>query len=181
VASEGAGAGVASSTQAADAGAAVAPGTAIAPLESANEQQPNEDPLAPKPENTGKSRYSYRAKTEAADKAAKKQAAVKQKAAFTPVAATTPEQEDRKEQAAPLGLNGDTATKKKAVRAKGTAKERLQNKPTEAPPPPPPPDPTVNPSLGSTPQGVTPAPVPVPQAPTPEPAQPAAPAPQPNQ
>jgi peptidyl-prolyl cis-trans isomerase SurA len=165
---EGAGAGTASSTQAANAGDAVAPGTAIAPLDTANTQVADQDPLAPKADNSGKTRYSYRAKTEAADKAAKKQAVVKQKAAYTPAPVSTPEQEDRKEQSAPLGLNGDTATKKKAVRAKGAAKERLQNKPTEAPPPPPPPDPTVNPALGTTPQGVTPPPVPVPQTPAPD-------------
>jgi peptidyl-prolyl cis-trans isomerase SurA len=165
---EGAGAGVASSTQAANAGDAIAPGTAIAPIDTASTQLADQDPLAPKADNSGKTRYSYRAKTEAADKAAKKQAVVKQKAAYTPVAASTPEQEDRKEQSAPLGLNGDTATKKKAVRAKGAAKERLQNKPTEAPPPPPPPAPTVNPALGTTPQGVTPSPVPVPQTPAPD-------------
>jgi len=156
---EGEGAGMASSTQAADAGAAIAPGTAIAPLDN-SAQVSNEDPLAPKPEHEGKSRYAYRSRTEAADKAAKKQAAVKQKAAFTPAPADIQETEDRKEQSAPLGLNGDTATKKKAVRQKGAPKERLQNKPTAPEPPPPPPAPTVNPALGSTPEGLTPAPPP---------------------
>jgi len=173
---EGAGAGVAASTQTADAGDAVAPGTAIAPIESTNTQVANEDPLAPKPDHTGKSRYSYRAKTEAVDKVVKKQAVVRQKAAYTPVAATTKEQEDRKEQSAPLGLNGDTATKKKVKREKGVAKERLQNKPT-APPPAAPPDPTVNPSLG---QGVTPAPAPQSTTPAPQQQPATTPAPQPN-
>lgn len=172
---EGAGAGAASSTQAGDAGSQVAPGTAIAPLDNSN-QVANEDPLAPKPEREGKSRFAYRSRTEAEEKAAKKQAAVKQKAAFTPAPAPTQEVQDRKEQSSPLGLNGDTATRKKAVRAKGTPKERLQNKPTEPPPPPPPPAPTVNPSLGGTPQGMTPAPVP--QNPTPAPEQNPAPQPQ---
>lgn len=176
---EGAGAGVAASTQTADAGDAVAPGTAIAPIDSTNTQIANQDPLAPKPDQTGKTRYSYRAKTVAAEKVTKKQEAVRQKSAYTPVAATTQENRDRKTQAAPLGLNGDTATKKKAVREKGAAKERLQNKPTEPPPPPPPPAPTVNPSLGTTPEGITPNPVPAPQSAAPE--QPApAPAPQQN-
>ena len=176
---EGAGAGVAASTQTADAGDAVAPGTAIAPIDNTNTQIANQDPLAPKPEQTGKTRYSYRAKTVAAEKVAKKQEAVRQKSAYTPVAATTAENQDRKTQAAPLGLNGDTATKKKAVKEKGAPKERLQNKPTEPPPPPPPPAPTVNPSLGTTPAGITPNPVPAPQSTAPE--QPApAPAPQQN-
>lgn len=156
---EGAGAGMASSTQAADAGAAVAPGTAIAPLDNPL-QTSNADPLAPKPEQEGKTRYAYRARTEAAEKAAKKKAVAKQKAAYTPAPASTQEVEDRKAQSAPLGLNGDTATKKRKVRKKGEPKERLQNKPTAPPPPPPAPEPTVNPDLGTTPQGLTPTPPP---------------------
>jgi peptidyl-prolyl cis-trans isomerase SurA len=166
---EGEGAGMASSTQAADAGAAVAPGTAIAPLDN-SAQLSNEDPLAPKPEHENKTRYAYRSRTEAQDKAAKKQAVAKQKAAFTPAPASTQETEDRKEQSAPLGLNGDTATKKKKVRQKGAPKERLQNQPTAPAPPPPPPAPTVNPDLGATPDGLTPTP-PAP-APQQQPAQP---------
>lgn len=165
---EGAGAGVAASTQAGD---AIAPGTAIAPLEN-SAQNSNEDPLAPKPANQGKTRYAYRAKTEAQEKAAKKQAAKKEKAAYTPSGPTTAEKEDRKEQSAPLGLNGDTATKKKKVKKKGEAKERLQNKSTAPAPPPPPPAPTVNPALGSTPQGLTPAPVPQNNPPAPQQQQP---------
>jgi peptidyl-prolyl cis-trans isomerase SurA len=170
----GAGAGEASSTQTADAGAAVAPGTAIAPTESTTQISATSDvdPLAPKPTNTGKTRYSYRAKTEATDKEAKKQAVVKQKAAFTPAPASEQEKADTKAQTTPLGLNGDTATKKKPVKVKGAPKERLQNKPTTEPPPPPPPDPTVNPAaIGATPAGLTPAPVapaPATQAPAPD-------------
>ncbi|QHS50465.1 peptidylprolyl isomerase [Edaphobacter sp. 12200R-103] len=159
---EGEGAGMASSPQAADSGAAVAPGTAIAPLEN-SAQLSNEDPLAPKPEHENKTRYAYRSRTEAQEKAAKKQAVVKQKAAFTPAPASNQETEDRKEQSAPLGLNGDTATKKKKIRQKGAPKERLQNQPTAPAPPPPPPAPTVNPDLGATPEGLTPTPPPAPQ------------------
>jgi peptidyl-prolyl cis-trans isomerase SurA len=164
---EGAGAGAAASTQAGDAGEQVAPGTAIAPLDNST-QASNEDPLAPKQDNEGKTRFAYRSRTEAQEKVVKKQAAVKQKAAFTPAPPSTQENENRKEQSAPLGLNGDTATKKKAVKQKGAAKERLQNKPTEPPPPPPPPAPTVNPALGETPQGVTPPPIAPSTAPAPE-------------
>jgi peptidyl-prolyl cis-trans isomerase SurA len=174
----GEGAGQATSTQTADAGGAVAPGTAIAPTESTTQVlgSTNDDPLGPKPDTAGKTRYSDRAKTEAADKAAKKQTAVKQKAAFTPVAETTTEKQDQKTQAAPLGLNGDTATAKKKKRAKGEAKERLQNKPVNPQPvQAAPPDPTVNPSLGATPEGMAPTPVPAPQSTAP----PAAPAPAP--
>ncbi len=164
----GVGAGEAASTQAGDAGAAVAPGTAIAPLEGTTQvlSGVGDDPLAPKPASTGKTRYASRAKTEAAEKAAKKEAVVKQKAAFTPVAATHDENQDQKQQAAPLGLSGDTATKKKKVRKKGDPKERLQNQPVnkeEAPAPAP--APTVNPNLGATPDGLTPTPPPAPAVP----------------
>ncbi len=174
----GAGEGEAASTQTADAGNAVAPGAAMAPTDSTTQvlsgADNNADPLAPKaPE--GKSRYSYRAKTEAADKAAKKKATDTQKAIFTPKAAPEPEKQDVAQQSTPLGLNGDTATRKKKKRAKGETKERLQNKPVTPPPPPPPPDPTVNPSLGATPQGITPPPPPAPapssQTPAPAPQQ----------
>jgi peptidyl-prolyl cis-trans isomerase SurA len=182
----GAGAGEATSTQTqtADAGSAVAPGAAIAPTEGTTQISATSDvdPLAPKPTATGKTRYSYRAKTEAVDKEVKKQAAVNQKAAFTPAPASKQETADQKTQTTPLGLNGDTATKKKPAKVKGAPKERLQNKPTTEPAPPPPPDPTVNPALGATPTGVTPEPqAPVPQTaptPAPEPQQPSA--PQPN-
>jgi peptidyl-prolyl cis-trans isomerase SurA len=173
----GAGAGEASSTQTADSGAAVAPGTAIAPTQSTTQISATSDvdPLAPKPTTTGKTRYSARAKTEAAEKAAKKQTAVKQKAAFTPAPASNQEKADQKAQATPLGLNGDTATKKKPAKVKGAPKERLQNKPIAPPAEAPAPEPTVNPSLGATPAGVTPPPVLAPQT------APPAPAPQPQQ
>lgn len=182
----GAGAGEASSTQTTDSGAAVAPGTAIAPTESTTQISATSDvdPLAPKPTVTGKTRYSERAKTEAADKAAKKQTAVKQKAAFTPAPASNQEKSDQKAQSTPLGLNGDTATKKKPAKVKGAPKERLQNKPTAPPAEAPAPEPTVNPSLGATPAGVTPPPVPAPRtappAPAPQPQQPPVPQPAPT-
>jgi len=178
----GAGAGEATSTQTADAGSAVAPGAAIAPVAGTTTQfSPTpDDPLAPKPTSTGKTRYSDRARTEAADKAAKKQAAVKQKSAFTPAPASTEEKADVKTQSTPLGLNGDTATKQKPVKVKGAPKERLQDKPTAPAPEPPAPEPTVNPALGATPAGVTPPPVPAPQTPAPQ-SPPAAPTPEPQQ
>jgi Parvulin-like peptidyl-prolyl isomerase len=179
----GAGAGEATSTQTADAGTAVAPGAAIAPVAGTTTQfapTPDVDPLAPKPTSTGKTRYSARARTEAADKAAKKQAAVKQKSAFTPAPASAEEKADVKTQSTPLGMNGDTATKQKPVKVKGAPKERLQDKSTAPPPEPPAPEPTVNPALGATPAGVTPSPVPVPQTPAPQ-TQPAAPTSEPQQ
>jgi len=187
----GAGAGEATSTQTAqvaDAGTAVAPGTAIAPTTTTTQYSPTSDadPLAPKSTNTGKTRYSARAKTEAVEKTSKKQAAQTQKAAFTPKPATEDEKADSKTQSTPLGLNGDTATKKKPEKVKGAPKERLQNKQEVAPVEAPPPAPTVNPAaLGATPAGMTPPPPPqtaapsAPSAPTPQTEQPV-PAPQPN-
>jgi peptidyl-prolyl cis-trans isomerase SurA len=179
----GAGAGEATSTQTADAGTAVAPGAAIAPVVGTTQLSPTSDvdPLAPKPTSTGKTRYSDRARTEAADKAAKKQAVVKQKAAFTPAPASVVEKADVKTQSTPLGLNGDTATKKKPVKVKGAPKERLQDKPQVAPVEAPAPEPTVNPALGATPAGVTPPPVPVPLAPAPQQVPPVAPTPETQQ
>jgi len=185
------GAGEATSTQTAqvaDAGTAVAPGTAIAPTTTTTQYSPTSDadPLAPKSTNTGKTRYSARAKTEAVEKTSKKQAAQTQKAAFTPKPATEDEKADSKTQSTPLGLNGDTATKKKPEKVKGAPKERLQNKQEVAPVEAPPPAPTVNPAaLGATPAGMTPPPPPqtaapsAPSAPTPQTEQPV-PAPQPN-
>jgi len=157
-ASVGAGAGEAASTQTADAGSAVAPGTAIAPTESTTQisATSDPDPLAPKTAVTGKTRYSYRAKTEAADKAAKKAAQQKEKIASRPAGPTADELATEKTQAAPLGLNGDTATKKKPQKEKGAPKERLQDKDTKPAPEAPAPDQTVNPALGATPAGLTP-------------------------
>lgn len=175
-ASVGAGAGEASSTQAGDSGAAVAPGTAIAPTESTTQISSTSDldPLAPKAAVTGKTRYSYRSKTEASDKAAKKAAQQKEKLASTPAGPTADEMATEKAQASPLGLNGDTGTKKKAKREKGAPKERLQNKDTKPAAEAPAPDPTVNPALGSTPSGLTPS-TPAPASGSPSPAPPTTP------
>jgi peptidyl-prolyl cis-trans isomerase SurA len=172
-ASEGVGAGAASAT-AYDAGSAVAPGAAMAPTESTTQisATSDPDPLAPKQVATGKTRYSYRAKTEAAEKAAKKTAKQKEKLAATPAAPTGDELATEKQQANPLGLNGDTATKKKHKKDKNAPKERLQNKDTKPAPEAPAPDPTVNPSLGATPAGLSPT-APARSAPTPNPPTPA--------
>jgi peptidyl-prolyl cis-trans isomerase SurA len=171
----GVGAGEASSTQANDAGAAIAPGAAMSPTESTTQvltSSTDVDPLAPKSANTGKTRFAYRAKTMEAEKVAKKDAAVKQKSAFRATAPTTQEKSDESTRANPLGLNGDTATKKKKKRQKGEAKERLQGKKEEKPVEGPAPAPTVNPNLGATPSGMTPAPVPAPKPTTDAPTQP---------
>ncbi len=52
----------------------------------------------------------------------------------TPTAMTADEKATQQVQAAPLGLNGDTAKKTKKKHVKGEAKERLQPKPKEAEP-----------------------------------------------
>jgi peptidyl-prolyl cis-trans isomerase SurA len=118
-------------------GAAAAPGTAIAPLESTEQATSTSDvdPMAPKPVVTGKTRYSSREKEVLAAKKVKKDAKVKEKAIETPAPMTTEETTAAKAQAAPLGLNGDTAKKKKKKKEKGAAKERLQQK-EKAPPAP---------------------------------------------
>ncbi|MEO7028867.1 MAG: peptidylprolyl isomerase [Acidobacteriaceae bacterium] len=108
------------------------------------------DPLAPQEGPKKKTRYTARQAdvelARAQDKAVK--AAQHQQA--HPVAATPDEKATEQTQAAPLGLNGDTAKKKpKRKRQKGEVKERLQEKPkvvdTSTPVAP-----TVNSTLGGT-------------------------------
>jgi peptidyl-prolyl cis-trans isomerase SurA len=117
-----------------------APGTAIAPLEGADmasTSTTNEDPLAPKPVDVKKTRFSDRAKTEKVVKAKAKATKAKEKALATPAPADSEEKATQQAQASPLGLNGDTTKKKKKVKVKGAPKERLQNKlPAPAAPPP---------------------------------------------
>jgi peptidyl-prolyl cis-trans isomerase SurA len=111
-----------------------APGAAIAPIEQTADVASDDEPLAPKTAERKKTRYSDRAPIE--DKArrdAAKAAKVKAKAAATPAPQTAEEKAAQKLQAAPLGLSGDTATKKKKKRVKGEAKARLQE---QAPAPP---------------------------------------------
>jgi peptidyl-prolyl cis-trans isomerase SurA len=94
------------------------------------------DPLAPKAVVTGKTRYSAKAKTIAAEKAAVKTTKAKEKALETPAPASAEEKASDAIQAAPLGLNGDTGKKKKPAKVKGAPKERMQDQP-KAPPAPP--------------------------------------------
>ena len=123
---------------AASASAAVTPGGMMsqAPttqVASTSTNLTDEDPLAPKAPVVKKSRYSDRAKTEAADKAKKKSTHAQLKAQATPEAMTADEKEAQQLQSAPLGLNGDTVKKKKKTKVKGAPKERLQDKtPTPA-------------------------------------------------
>jgi len=118
------------SAQAAGAGATLAPGTlapgtAIAPLESDNSTDAN--PLAQKAAPKAKTRYSDRAPVIKLRKEKAKTVKAADKAAATATPMTDEEKAAAKTQASPLGLNGDT-TKKKKKHKKGEAKERLQPK-----------------------------------------------------
>jgi peptidyl-prolyl cis-trans isomerase SurA len=132
--------------------AGAAPGTAIAPLAGADvvsSSTTDADPLAPKVADQQKTRYSDRAKTEKVVKAKAQTAKAREKALETPAAAGADEKATQQAQAAPLGLNGDTAKKKKKVKVKGAPKERLQNKPPAPASPPPEETPSKAPDRGT--------------------------------
>ncbi|MBB5342790.1 peptidylprolyl isomerase [Tunturibacter empetritectus] len=128
------GAGAASASSAPEQTAA--PGTAIAPLETGAQESSSDagpNPLVATAPVVGKTRFSDRAKVDAAAKKTAKVKKVKEKAAAAPAPASAEEKATQQTQAAPLGLNGDTAKKKKKKKVKGAKKERLQN---QAPAPP---------------------------------------------
>lgn len=108
----------------------------------------DEDPLAPKAGPTRKTRFSDRQREQEEQRAQANFVKAESKASTRPLKATSQETADEKQQAAPLGLNGDTVKKKKPKRAKGEPKERLQEKAKPAEPAPV--APTVNPALGTT-------------------------------
>jgi peptidyl-prolyl cis-trans isomerase SurA len=145
--------------------AAPAPGTAIAPVEGIAQESSTSDtgpnPLATTTAVHGKTRYSDRAKVDAEKKAVKVKKN-KEKVAAAPTPMTAEEKAAQQTQAAPLGLNGDTAKKKKKVKVKGAKKERLQNKPPAPPAEPPTETPSKAPDRGTALEGVhgtgTPAP-----------------------
>ena len=115
------------------------PGAAIASIDQSTTTS-DVDPLAPKA-SQGKTRFADRAPLEAKTKTAAKTLKTKQKAAATPPPLTAEEKAAQQVQNAPLGLRGDTATKKKPKKVKGAPKERIQ----EAPPTPPAPKPDATP------------------------------------
>jgi peptidyl-prolyl cis-trans isomerase SurA len=136
-----------------------APGTAIAPLDgnastSSSAVTADADPLAPKAPELKKTRYSDRAKVDAAKKATKVKKA-KEKVAATPVTASAEEKAAQATQSAPLGLNGDTVKKKKKKKVKGGPKERLQNKEV-VPKPVPDETPSKAPGRGTPQEGILP-------------------------
>ncbi len=116
----------------------------------------DENPLNAKAPETKKVRF---AATEPVVKQ-KKIKAIAAKKQDRIIATATPagaeEKADMKEQAAPLGLNGDTVAKAKKAkkdskkRVKGAPKERLQDKPETKPTPAPAPALTANPKLAPT-------------------------------
>jgi peptidyl-prolyl cis-trans isomerase SurA len=139
-----------------------APGTAIAPLEGstqvASSSNTDPNPLETHAVVEGKTRYSARAKTVAAEKKTAKEKKVNDKKAATPVAATAEEKATEQAQAAPLGLNGDTSKKKKKQpKDKNAPKERLQNKAPTPPPPPPDETPSKAPNRATPLEGTVPA------------------------
>ena len=119
-------------------GELAAPGAVMAPTETTTQfsASSDPDPLANKVVVTGKTRYSSRAKTEAATKAAVKTVKSKDKAVATPVAASSDEKASQAVQAAPLGFKRRYRKEKKPVKVKGAPKERIQQKPKEPAPPP---------------------------------------------
>jgi peptidyl-prolyl cis-trans isomerase SurA len=117
------------------------PGAVISPIDEtatssvvATTADVDQDPLAVRAPDRRKTRFSDRAPVETKKvKAAKQTAKVEAKAAETAVPLTADEKATKQVQSAPLGLAGDTATKKKKAKVKGAAKERIQ----QAPPAPP--------------------------------------------
>jgi peptidyl-prolyl cis-trans isomerase SurA len=137
--------------------AAAAPGGT--PLENASSSADvGANPFDAKPVETGKTRYSARAKQVDAEKKAKKQKKTKEKAIAGPIAATPEEKVSEQAQAAPLGLNGDTAKKKKKKQPKdkNAPKERLQNQPPKPAAPKPEETPSKAPDRGTPQEGTLP-------------------------
>jgi peptidyl-prolyl cis-trans isomerase SurA len=147
-----------------------APGAVMAPTGSTTTT--DADPLAPKAPEQKKTRFSARAKEESAKKAQLKAAKVNEKVSAKPVPMTADETTTQKTQAAPLGLNGDTAKKPKKQKVKGAPKERIQNAPPKPPPPPLEETPAKAPNRGTPLEGTPSADRPAPSA-APAPAAPA--------
>jgi len=118
-------------------GAAPASGTTSAATESPKDEAATVEPPAAPSASPKKTRYTERQPMVEKEKAANKVKHAKEKAAAVAPTATSEESLNEKAQAAPLGLNGDTASKKKKKRAKGEEKERIQKKAPEPPAPAP--------------------------------------------
>jgi peptidyl-prolyl cis-trans isomerase SurA len=130
---------------AAEALASDASGSAIAPIDQtatmgavATTADAGADPLAAKPAERVKTRFSDRAPVETKKiKAEKQTAKVEAKADEAPIPLTAEEKATQQVQSAPLGLSGDTVKKPKKTKVKGAEKERLQAQPPAPPAPKP--------------------------------------------
>jgi peptidyl-prolyl cis-trans isomerase SurA len=135
-----------------------APGAAMSPNESittittgTGADEDSADPFATQTGPHKKTRFadleSQAQERTAKDKLTKAEA----KAEMRPMPTTPTENADEKLRAQPLGLNGDTVTKKKKVHkhAKGEVKERMQEKPKQPKEVPNTVAPTVNPDLAT--------------------------------
>ena len=148
-------------------------GAAMAPTESTTTittgtgvEENSTDPLAPQSVVARKTRFSAREQESEEKHAQEKVAKAEVKASKRPAPATAQQTADEKVRSTPLGLNGDTGSKKKkpkVKRDKNEPKERLQDKPKPVETPPPPVAPTVNPALGTAPTAQTPPPTQTPQ------------------
>ncbi len=142
-----------------------APGVAMSPTESittittgTGADEDNADPFATQNGPQKKVRFSD-LEAQAQERTAKeKLTKAEAKAEMRPMPTTPTENADEKVRAQPLGLNGDTVTKKKMShkRKKGEVKERMQEKPKQPKEVPNTVAPTVNPDLA--------APVPAPSS-----------------
>ena len=124
----------------APANAAATPDAAMVP-DQGTALAANDEPVGPPASERKKTRYSDRAPTEAQAKAKAKAVKAHEKALATPAPPTAEEKAKEQAESAPLGLGGDTTTKKKPKKMKGAPKERIQ----EMPPAPPAPKPDATP------------------------------------
>ncbi len=149
---------------AAASGAASEPGASAAPagnaLVAGNTVDPDVNPLEQTAPPLKKTRFAATEPYHSAPKPKKLSAKAKEKLTAKPTPMTAEEKLNQQQQAAPLGLNGDTTKKpKKPKKVKGAPKERLKDKPAVTPAPV---DPTVNPAIGASIPGMAPAPAPAP-------------------
>lgn len=138
------------------AGAAATPGLGMAPTDSVSSittgtgAEPEADPAAAAAGPHKKIRFSSEESKVEEKSAKKKVTKAEAKASARPVVQTSTEDATEKQQAGPLGLNGDTTKKpKKRKHIKGEVKERLQDKNTKPAPAPVVVAPTVNPNLAA--------------------------------
>ena len=126
-----------------------------------------DNPLTPVAPEHEKTRFAAAQKKVEAKKVKTVAAKQTEKLAAKPTEATAEEKASAAEQAAPLGLAGDTTKKPaKPKKVKGQAKPRLEEKPKPAPAAPAPVDQTVNPALAPT--AVPPGPATTPPAAPPQ-------------